>query len=361
MADRRDGALNSRYPRPKSERADINGRAVRPANRSDSIVIACALLSAAKEQNMREPWLWTEDDLLLLIANGEQESLTLDYKKCDALAKTDGKKKEVSKDVSAFANSAGGVIVYGMEENGHIPTALDVGYDPNDITKEWLEQVINSSIQRKIDGVRINQVQLATYAPGKVAYIVHIPQSYRAPHQAKDWRYYKRYNFESVPMEEYEVRDCARRLEAPDLRVLLSFDADEERLTSEVVPCHLYANIKNEGPGVALYAVIWIFFEESITIGGHGNWLNINQEKVRVKGQEFVATRLRSNWMVPHDPPLFGEALRVVGCGIGYSIPNEYLFSAKIGIRVESPGMQPRETLYQFKRDGGWINIVEQP
>jgi hypothetical protein len=35
---------------------------------------------------------------------------------------------------------------------------------------------------------------------------------------AADNRYYKRYNFQSIPMEDYEVRDLARRAEAPDLR-----------------------------------------------------------------------------------------------------------------------------------------------
>jgi hypothetical protein len=33
----------------------------------------------------------------------------------------------------------------------------------------------------------------------------------RAPHQANDYRYYKRFNFESTPMEDYEVRDLMRR------------------------------------------------------------------------------------------------------------------------------------------------------
>jgi len=67
----------------------------------------------------------SETDLLRLIADGEEESPTLDYKACDSLQKTDGKKKEVGKDVSAFAISAGGTIVYGITEDGHKPKNLD--------------------------------------------------------------------------------------------------------------------------------------------------------------------------------------------------------------------------------------------
>jgi len=166
---------------------------------------------------MKQPWEWNEDDLLALVSNSTKESVELDYKACDALAQTDRKKNEVSKDISAFANSAGGTIVYGMIENGHVPVRLDSGYDPSVISKEWLDQVINSRIQRRIDGVRINQVELTKTSPGKVAYVVYVPQSMRAPHQAADKRFYKRFNFESAPMEEYEVRDVSRRLIAPDV------------------------------------------------------------------------------------------------------------------------------------------------
>lgn len=81
---------------------------------------------------------------------GVQESLELDYKQSAALERTDVRKNELSKDVSAFANSAGGTILYGMKENGRIPIALDSGCDPNEISKEWIEQVINSRIQRRI-------------------------------------------------------------------------------------------------------------------------------------------------------------------------------------------------------------------
>src|SRR6266508_2465719 len=117
---------------------------------------------------MKQPWEWDEADLLALIRDQAQESLTLDYKAGAALQKTEPKKDEVSKDASAFANSAGGSIVYGMAEANQLP----------------------------IDGVRINPVDLATQAPGKVAYVVSIPQSPRAPHQAADKKYYKRFNFQ---------------------------------------------------------------------------------------------------------------------------------------------------------------------
>jgi hypothetical protein len=155
---------------------------------------------------------WDEAYLLELIRVGEQESLTLDYKSSPGLAKTDKCRSDLSKDVSAFANSAGGLLVYGMLENGHLPTAIDGGVDRNVITKEWLESVIKSVIQPVVDDLVIKQMDLPSKGADKVAYVVQIAQaSSRAPHQANDYRYYKRFNFESTPMEDYEVRDLMRR------------------------------------------------------------------------------------------------------------------------------------------------------
>ncbi len=166
---------------------------------------------------MKDAIEWDEADIVSLIKNKVQESLTLDYKKSDALEKTDRKKSELSKDASAFANSAGGVILYGMEEDKHFPTKPDVGFDPDDISKEWIEQVISSSVHPKIDGLRINQIALKQSSAGRVLYAVSIPAATsRAPHQANDKRYYKRYNFQSVPMEDYEISDIYRRVSTPE-------------------------------------------------------------------------------------------------------------------------------------------------
>jgi len=104
-----------------------------------------------------------------------------------------------------------GTIVYGVTENGHLPASIDDGLDPSLTTREWLEQVINSTIQRRIQGIRINQILLNKTRPGHVAYVVSIPSSLHAPHMASDHRFYKRFNFQSVAMEEHEVRDTARR------------------------------------------------------------------------------------------------------------------------------------------------------
>src|SRR6266508_1634840 len=92
--------------------------------------------------------VWNQAAIQEYIDQEREESLTLDYKAAGSLAKTDGKRAEITKDVSAMANSAGGIIMYGVSENQdpakkHLPEKLDP-VDRTQFSKEWLEHVINN-------------------------------------------------------------------------------------------------------------------------------------------------------------------------------------------------------------------------
>ena len=177
--------------------------------------------------------IWDQDRVEQYTSQGIEESLNLDYKAADALKKTEKKKNEIRKDVSAMANSDGGIIIYGLTEdtnNKHLPDKIDP-IDRNTIPKEWLEQVI-SNIRPKIEGVIIHPVTIND-SKTDVVYVVEIPRSHTA-HQASDKRYYKRFNFESVPMEDYEIRDVMGRLQ--HARIELEFAIlTRTRLTGHTV------------------------------------------------------------------------------------------------------------------------------
>ncbi|NMN37735.1 helix-turn-helix domain-containing protein [Pedobacter sp. SG918] len=159
---------------------------------------------------------YTIEDIQSLIDNQVEESIYLDFKSAGSLAKDDKKRMELSKDVASFANSDGGIIVYGIKEVDHVASEFSF-IDGNEFTKEWIEQVISSYVQRRISGVKIYPIRVDGDIK-KSVYIVKIPYSYDAPHLSKDNRYYKRYNFMSVPMEEYEVRQTYGRKSKSDLK-----------------------------------------------------------------------------------------------------------------------------------------------
>lgn len=167
---------------------------------------------------------WNEAKVKRFINDSIEESLILDYKAAEALAKIDGKRNEITKDVSAMANSAGGTIIYGLREfrepeKKHLAEAIDP-VDRIQFSKEWLEHIINN-IRPRLSGIIIYPISISTGA-NNVVYVVEIPQSHTA-HQANDFRYYKRFNFESVPMADYEIRDVMSRAITPDADVDFRF------------------------------------------------------------------------------------------------------------------------------------------
>ncbi len=187
----------------------------------------------------------TESDLQALVDGEIEESLILDYKAADALGKSDGKKKEITKDVSAMANSAGGQIIYGIKEfdaddRKHLPERIDP-VKRTDFTREWLQQVING-IQPRLTDIEIESIAIEG-RPDMVVYVVSIPQSHTA-HQASDFRYYRRFNTLSVPMSDYEVRDVMSRRQHPLIE--LSFQIVVKKVTYRQNPLLSGIGIPND-------------------------------------------------------------------------------------------------------------------
>jgi hypothetical protein len=201
---------------------------------------------------------WDQHRIQSYIDNEVEESLTLDYKIAASLSKQQNKKDEVTKDVSAMANSAGGLIIYGVaeysaEDKKHLPEKIDP-VDRTEFTKEWLEQVINN-IRPRINTVVIHPISIDT-APNHVVYVVEIPQSTTA-HQANDKRYYKRFNFLSIAMEDYEIRDVLNRAQYPQIE--LEFYFTNKKAYPEI---HIVAT--NVGSILAQYLNIFIEFPLAI-------------------------------------------------------------------------------------------------
>lgn len=164
---------------------------------------------------------WTQARIEQYISDRIEEGQMLEYKAAASLDRSDGKKSEVSKDVSAMANSAGGIIIYGIAEyqddaHKHLPEKIDP-VDRTQFSKEWLEQIINSNIQPRIDGIIVHPIGIDA-DPTRAVYVVEIPQGHVA-HQAKDHRYYRRYNFEILSMADHERRDVDGRQQFPRIEV----------------------------------------------------------------------------------------------------------------------------------------------
>lgn len=125
----------------------------------------------------------------------------------------------LSKQVSAFANGAGGRIFIGLDDEGHIDGGVPVDLRPGG-TRSWLEDVVPGSVSPGLRAFNVFEVEGgpgSAIQPGHAVYIIEVPPSEDAPHQANDHRYYLRIAGKSRPMGHIHVEDVMRRTRHPRL------------------------------------------------------------------------------------------------------------------------------------------------
>jgi hypothetical protein len=199
--------------------------------------------------------MFDHEYLLQLIVNRIEENPELEYKAAGALQRDDKKVMEVTKDVSAFANSNGGVLIYGLAEDPadkRFPGKIDP-VNSKAISKEWLEQVINFRIRPRIHGIKIHVVALPD-SQDHVVYVLEIPKGETA-HQADDKKYYRRHNFMVEPLYDHEIRDIMGRQNSP--QILIDFEItkieDFIQVVGENKFYHYFLNVYVQNVG-RLYA-----------------------------------------------------------------------------------------------------------
>jgi hypothetical protein len=287
---------------------------------------------------------WTESDLDRFCHDKVGETLTLEFKSCGALVKDPKGKQEVGKDMSAIANAAGGTIVYGIFEKGHVASQVDEGFDQDEFSKEWLEQVIDSNVQPRIEGLKISVIPLLSKGGGRVAYVVEIPQAVsRAPHQAADGRYYKRANFENQIMQDYEVRDAFRRARWPELRLRLSVhDSRLEDLDDRaVVSFTLNYDVENHSTEPAYYSVCEVYIDTRLDRVTKDDSFSTVSGKRTLQDGTTTARVFQRRLMLPNDFPIIKEQIqRVATFHLAFYLTSATSLRFGVGAKVLAPGCE---------------------
>ncbi|MDR8049516.1 AlbA family DNA-binding domain-containing protein [Burkholderia cenocepacia] len=123
----------------------------------------------------------TYADLLALKENQIPESHTLDYKRefpADRDART-----SLACDVVAFANTRGGDLVIGVqEEQGIIANIKPIDLTDRDASLLTLQSALTDLIEPKVPGIRLHAVPVPT---GGYIVICRTPPSFQAPHRVR--------------------------------------------------------------------------------------------------------------------------------------------------------------------------------
>ncbi len=176
-----------------------------------------------------------EQDILTATANGSlEETLTFDAKK-----ELPPKNSEIAKDASAMANTAGGVILFGIEEDASgrptIPTPFELKGE-----REKIDNIIRTSVS-EVPSYTISAIE--SQADATKGYLVLvIPPSERAPHMVivkGERRYYGRGETGNYVLSEPEVARLYERREITKTSILPLL----ERITKDSPNYDGFANL----------------------------------------------------------------------------------------------------------------------
>ena len=176
----------------------------------------------------KAPSDWGEADVLALPTHETDEFERKGSKKLDLTlpgVKEGDVLDELAKQLSAFSNTGGGQIIYGVANNG----AVDAGGVASSVrrkqsTKEWLEDVIPTLTEFEIVGFNVYEITAgsgpSTIENRKGLYVVDVPDSDRVPHQStRDQKYYVRLGGKSRPARHRLIEDIRSRQKYPQLQV----------------------------------------------------------------------------------------------------------------------------------------------
>ena len=201
-------------------------------------------------------------DVKSLIEGSVRESEVLEYKTASKPF-NDREKSELAKDASAMANSAGGVIIYGVSTDSTDKTkpVSIKPIDPHNV--ETFDRVLNSQIRPPLSGVRKKVIPAAH----PQVMVVEVPGSENPPHQSLyDKKYYRRSGTESLPMEHDLIALLFGRMLGPildlkfqTLQPITGFTGDDPRSNEGIVR----VLIENLGRRVGRFVQVVLLFPPS--------------------------------------------------------------------------------------------------
>lgn len=172
------------------------------------------------------------DDIQTIFQDKVPESRILDYK-LKIHPMTDGGNKEFLKDVSAFANTMGGYLIYGIEEDEGIPIGIEGVYvEDFDKLKLHFENLLRTGVDPVIRGVDFQAVDLDD---SKKIVIIEVPRSIARPHVVKIKNHFRFYGRNSAGVYPLEIVDLKRAFLASETLATSIRNFRADRLSQIVV------------------------------------------------------------------------------------------------------------------------------
>ncbi|GAC1300801.1 MAG: hypothetical protein NVSMB27_41180 [Ktedonobacteraceae bacterium] len=199
------------------------------------------------------------DKIDQFIRDQQEENLFLEFKTINSPdMKNKDDRANFAKALSGFANSAGGVIVWGVDARQKQGNQVDCACDKKEIEDvplflSKLNDFTGSFVTPIVEGVQHKAIVSNSNRKGLAVTLV--PASDRGPHMAKggEGRYYKRSGGSFYPMEHFDLADMFGRRRHPVLEMGYRIETFENSKVSRLV-----FTVANVGRGIARYPYVAI-------------------------------------------------------------------------------------------------------
>lgn len=176
-----------------------------------------------------------------LIVEHALEGPHLDFKRGLPVAWDNGSRHELFADASAFANSGGGDVIFGIDEDDNGAAAVITPVDANpDETALRLADLLMNGVEPRMPGVQVQVISVTVGATTGSVFVIRIPQSWAGPHRVKtNNKFYLREGNRKRELDIPEIRGLFLR---SDSQVQKVRDFRTERLSKIItgeLPCKL--------------------------------------------------------------------------------------------------------------------------
>jgi hypothetical protein len=201
------------------------------------------------------------------VKSGREEDLWLDFKTINKDELTKDDRQNFSKALSGFANSDGGVVVWGVlakqGKEGDVASELVPVENVKKVLTR-LNSLTGECVDPSVDGVE-HKIIYHNSDRQKGFVISRIPKSERPPHMAKAGigRYFKRSGDSFYPLEHFDLEDMFGRRPKPRLALHLERVPNSHRAEHVV-------GITNAGSGIAKFPFIHIEVDRPFIFSQYG-------------------------------------------------------------------------------------------
>ncbi len=217
------------------------------------------------------------------------ETVSLEFKSgrfFNGFSRDPAKKTELIKDVTAFANAGGGVLIYGISERREGTESVADAFEPvpaGSVSRDQLTQLIHGNTDPPLTGFKINAFDV----DGGQVMVIEVNEGHTATQNKLDYLFYQRVEATNVRMGGYAIRDVMNRRTAPILEAFLDVHSGgmgQHRHNYVVSP-----RVKNVG---AVTAAHWRLFVEipaglNVTIEAQMPQLVIPRQAINIDGEDY--------------------------------------------------------------------------